>query len=617
MDHFFVEFRLYAMVALGIGLVIFVHELGHFLAARWCGVRVEVFSLGFGPRLFGWRRNGTMYQLSAVPLGGYVKMAGEEGVEEGQAPRSDELPAKSIGQRFLIYSGGVVMNVIFALVVFPLILMAGVRFPEPIVDVVPGGPAWQAGMQPDSRVLSVNGNDVYAFHHIIQEVALGSPEGTDLVVLDPGSKTPRNVHVVPTYNKALGAYAIGVTAPTDSEGRIEVTPGSPAAAAGLHDGDAIVEVVGGISGLPVFEQLGDREQTGNPVTLRVKRADGTEATVTITPRPAEKPPLRLGVGPLYGHVDDLRPSPFVDATGLKKGDRIAEVDGQPILFAFDILRAISRVEQGADEAARTLHLKVEREGATVDLTGPVLKPGDTLRFDRDVAITHESVGARIAVTPHSAAAEAGIQSGDRIVSIDGKGVARFEDILEAAKKATVDDPLDLVVERGPADARTTIIASVALKPIALPEYGVNSREPTYIYKATSPGQAVKVGIFSSWKLVQESWLTLKRILLGSVSGSNIGGIITISVVSHSWAADGIAKLLFFLCMLSMNLAFLNVLPIPLLDGGHLFFLLIEKVKGSPVSERVLGYSQLVGIVLIVSLMVYVTYNDVVRWLIPH
>ena len=90
-------------------------------------------------------------------------------------------------------------------------------------------------------------------------------------------------------------------------------------------------------------------------------------------------------------------------------------------------------------------------------------------------------------------------------------------------------------------------------------------------------------------------------MLGQVSGRNIGGIITIGVVSHSWASVGLSKLFFFLCMLSMNLAFLNVLPIPVFDGGHLLFLLIEKVKGSPVSERVLSYSQMVGIVLIVSL----------------
>jgi regulator of sigma E protease len=86
-------------------------------------------------------------------------------------------------------------------------------------------------------------------------------------------------------------------------------------------------------------------------------------------------------------------------------------------------------------------------------------------------------------------------------------------------------------------------------------------------------------------------------------------------VSHSWATVGLSKLFFFLCMLSMNLAFLNVLPIPVFDGGHLMFLLIEKIKGSPVSERVLGYSQMVGIVLIVSLMVWVTYSDVMKWFV--
>jgi regulator of sigma E protease len=94
------------LVVLGIGGVIFVHECGHFFMARWCGVRVDVFSLGFGPRLLGFRRGATSYQLALLPIGGFVKMAGEEGTE-GRGPAPDELPAKSVGQRFLIYSGGV------------------------------------------------------------------------------------------------------------------------------------------------------------------------------------------------------------------------------------------------------------------------------------------------------------------------------------------------------------------------------------------------------------------------------------------------------------------------------------------------------------------------------
>jgi regulator of sigma E protease len=615
MDHFFVEFRLYAMVALGIGLVIFVHELGHFLAARWCGVRVEVFSLGFGPRVFGWRRGGTMYQLSLVPLGGYVKMAGEEGLEAGRAPDPDELPAKSVGQRFLIYSGGVIMNMVFALIVFPLILMAGVPFPEPIVDVTPGGPAWSAGIEPGTRVVSVNGNPVYAFHHIVNEVALGSPEGLDLVVLPPGSTSPRSVHVVPEYEKDMGFYAIGVSQDPDPLARVELAPGSPAADAGIKDGDRVVGVEGGIPGLPILDQLAEQMQAGGSVTARFRRADGSEYDATIEPRAGPKPSKILGVMSMFDRVADVRPTPLAAATGVRKDDRILSIGERRIERAFDVLRALRAVETGPDEAARTLTTRVERDGRELALNGPVLKPGDALALHKDLAVLPDRESTRIVVMPGSAAAAAGLRTGDRIAKIDDKEVSRYADILDAVKKLDGGAALSLVVERGFGDGRETFTAQVAPAPLPQPEYGLNIREATYIYKASSPVDAVKVGLASSWKLVQESWLTLKRILLGSVSGSNIGGIITIGVVSHNWAADGLAKLLFFLCMLSVNLAFLNVLPIPVLDGGHLFFLIVEKVKGSPVSERVLGYSQLVGIVLIVSLMIYVTYNDVVRWIL--
>ena len=183
-----------ALVVFGIGLVIFVHEGGHFLAARFCKVRVDVFSLGFGPRLFGWKRGDTLFQVAAVPIGGYVKMAGEESsmTAPGLPPAPDELLSKTVGQRFLIYSGGVIMNVVFGLVVFPLILMWGVPFTQPLLgDPVPGTPAWHAGLKPFTRVLSVNGSSVYGFMHIPTEVALGSVEETRMTVLEPGSSTPR------------------------------------------------------------------------------------------------------------------------------------------------------------------------------------------------------------------------------------------------------------------------------------------------------------------------------------------------------------------------------------------------------------------------------------------
>src|SRR5262245_62099120 len=110
-----------AEMIIGIGLVIFVHEFGHFLAARLCKVRVDVFSLGFGPKLVGVRRGDTLYQLALLPIGGFCRMAGEEQLGEETQPAPYELRAKPVGQRFFIYSGGVLMNVLFGVVVMPLI----------------------------------------------------------------------------------------------------------------------------------------------------------------------------------------------------------------------------------------------------------------------------------------------------------------------------------------------------------------------------------------------------------------------------------------------------------------------------------------------------------------
>lgn len=605
MDDLLLNIYRWALVAFGIGLVIFVHELGHFLAARWCNVRVETFSLGFGPKLLGWKRGSTTYQIAAVPLGGYVKMAGEEGAADGRAPEPDELPGKSVGQRFLIYSGGVLMNVAFALVVFPIILTVGVPFSEPVVGATtPGSPAWHAGLQPGTRVESVNGNAVYSFMNIPNEVALGSPEETILVVRDPGASSSRTVRLVPQWNEALGAYSIGVNPAADAGGAIAVEKGSPAEKAGLADGDRLVEVAGTSAGLTLDERLAKAARNGGVVRATFER-EGRAFEAEIAPeRDARTETRLLGVGPLVRRVVAVRDTPLARASGLAKDDRILLVDGAPLARPYDFLERL-------EAAQGPVQVSVERGGSPLALQIPTLAPGEAVQLAQDVALGQDADSTFVAITPSSAAAEAGLRDGDRIARIDGRAVATFADVQSAAKEAGKDQELELAVERG----SETIVVRVAPRAWRPPSYGFGVRDAQYVFRADGPLDAVRAGFTLSWKFLEESWLTLKRILFRQVSGQNIGGIITIGVVSHSFVSDGIAKLFYFLCMLSMNLAFLNVLPIPVLDGGHLLFLAIEKLKGSPVSERIHGYSQLVGVVLIVSLMVYVTFNDVVRWIV--
>lgn len=694
---------------LGIGLVIFVHEAGHFIAARICKVRVDVFSLGFGPRLLGWKRGATLYQIALIPLGGYVKMAGEELTAPGErrslAP--DELAAKSVGQRFFIYSGGVLMNLLFAVIVLPIVLAVGVPSWEPVLGPpVPGSVAWEERIPAGTRVLTVNGSSVFDFLHIPTEVAISGRDDVEMEVLFPGAALPQTVTLSPRYDAEIGLHDVGVSPSTDFEGRIDVAPGSPAAAAGLETDDRVLGVEGMSPYLSLDEQMALAFGARGPITLRIER-DGAERTVTVRPEPhSETSRDRLvGVEPASVLLADTRPDPVIDALGLVVGDRLREVDGVPINRSGDVQRALlagagspvrivvdrrdhtlradsdpdalSELESklvlearssargservpprpaalfveapGDSRLARALGLSagdqivsvqgdevfdvadfegaleratgpslsvvVRRPPELVELVGPVLDEQAAVALSRDLYVARDLDRTRIAVLPGAAAEEAGLRDGDEITSFDGTPVHDWDSFQALAGIASRRGaPVRMTVRRETADGGASEIR-VELTPreVVPLVYGFGLRQAQYVYKADSLTQAIEVGVASSWRLLVESGRTLSKMVLGEVSPKHLGGIITIGFVSTRLATQGMSKLFFFLCLLSINLAFLNVLPIPILDGGHLFFLAIEKLKGSPVSERTLGYSQIVGLVLIVSLMVYVTYNDVARW----
>lgn len=213
---------------LGIGLLIFVHELGHYLAARLAGVRVEVFSLGFGQRVFGFVRNGTDYRLSLIPLGGYVRVAGEDPTQRENLA-DDDLYAKGFGARALFFSGGVLMNVLFALVAFPLIFRSGVEFTAPVVgDVQTGGAAWRAGIEPGDRIAAVGGKRTYSFENLEVEIALAGGKGGVPLEVTRGDTT-RTVLVEPRYSESRGLFELGIfPANADEPVLVEsVTSGSP------------------------------------------------------------------------------------------------------------------------------------------------------------------------------------------------------------------------------------------------------------------------------------------------------------------------------------------------------------------------------------------------------
>jgi regulator of sigma E protease len=598
-------------VAFGIGLVIFVHEGGHYLAARLCRVRVDVFSLGFGPRLFGWRRGGTLYQIAVVPFGGYVKMAGEElGGDRDRAPRSDELAAKSPLQRLFIYSGGVMMNVVFALVAFPVALLAGVPSLTPLIgEPAKGSPAWQSRLEPGTKFLSINGTELFDFLDIPNEIALGGARPARIEIERPGSETREFLEITPQYSEREGLYRIGVELGWDPDLRMLVAPGSPAAEAGILENDRLLAVAGQPRALGPARGLMEALALGGPITLQVAR--GTEEhEFTIAPRPSTVKLVILGLQPGGLVIRAVRSGALAEDLGFEAEDRLLSIGGRLVHTTLEILPALL-------SASGPIAIEISRAGQTRTLTVPGLDEAGAVALVDDLAIEADFDSPLLSTVPDSAATEAGVLPGDRLLRVDGDDVSSYGAFFERTKSSRErGKSVGLEVSRETPDGGHERKAfTITPRNVPPPDYGLGLRRPEYVWRVPSVPGAIAAGCSSSLRFARSVWLTLRKMGSGEVSSKNMGGIVTIGLVSHTFALEGWPKFFFFLCILSINLAFLNVLPIPVLDGGHLFFVLIEMIKGSPVSERTLGYSQIVGLVLIVSLMVYVTYNDVMRFFI--
>ncbi|MEZ5318836.1 MAG: RIP metalloprotease RseP [Vicinamibacterales bacterium] len=267
-----------------LGVLVFVHELGHFLVARWYGVRVITFSLGFGPKIFTVKRGGTEYCVSAVPLGGYVKLAGET-VEEERSGEPDEFLSKSRWIRFQVYLAGPVMNFILAFIVLTASLMGGADVPvvnsSPVVvgAVTADSPAARAGIQPGDRVLSVDGRDVPTWDDYHIEILPKADREVTLVVDRAGQ--PLTFTVTPN---AVGRFEMGDIGlrPVVRPQVAAVTPGSPAERAGLQRGDVVLGVGDerGLTQPDIIDRI--RASEGRPLRFVLER-DHAERDLLITP----------------------------------------------------------------------------------------------------------------------------------------------------------------------------------------------------------------------------------------------------------------------------------------------------------------------------------------------
>ena len=304
-----------------LGVLVFVHELGHFMAARWNGVRVLTFSIGFGPRIFGFRRGDTEYVLSIIPLGGFVKMAGES-PDDPRAGQPDEFMSKSKWQRFQILIMGPAMNLLLAVVVMAVVLMQGASTPSylrkpALVGVVNAeSPAAVAGVQPGDLITRLGSAEVATWEQLELAVAARPEADVDIVVIRDRQEVrlpirPATTRVGPGESPQFEVGTIGVLPDVYPMIR-DVISGQPAAAAGLQANDTILSINGRrmVFGAQVSEAIAGTAD--GPVRVEVERA-GARQLIEVTPvKEGDRPRIGISIGDA---VETFTPTPL-QAVGL-------------------------------------------------------------------------------------------------------------------------------------------------------------------------------------------------------------------------------------------------------------------------------------------------------------
>jgi regulator of sigma E protease len=646
------------VVAIGIGLVIFFHELGHFAVAKWCDVLVERFSIGFGPVIWSRKYGETEYALSAIPFGGYVKMLGQDDLDPSQMT-SEELAkhprsymAKPVAQRMAIISAGVTMNIITGVMFYAVAFGHGIeQLPAHVGSVVPGFPAWtQGGLQPGDRITSIDSRSTTTFDDINRAIALSSGP-IDVKGTHIDNKT-FELQLEP--NLSDGRRMIGVTPELSlrifkSKDPAEPTadPGTPAAAASppFEPDDQIVAVNG--HSVSDFAQLQQFlvEDRAKPVVLQVARESnsGHPVDITVGPQRFRQMGLTMDVGKITGIVKD---SP-AEKNGILVGDKIVRLNAQRVGEEVDPLRLPDVL---AALAGQEVTIVVQREVERADPKSieirlvPVNKPGwvdPMMRPDSPLAIPAIGVACNVIPTvlqvqPGSAAEKAGIKKGDRIKSAD---LVLKPDI---AKDFFGEKPitLELTAEKGSSKTGTwpfvVYMTQLALDRDVQLTFTSKEHEPVVLAPAVDPhgdwfvagtrgmhldraiitlksdgiADAAVMGLTHTKNSIIDLYLTLRNLFTRQLSYENLHGPLGIISVAYGVAQQGLAEMCLFLGILSANLAVLNFLPIPVLDGGHMVFLIWEAVTRKRPSERVQIAATYFGMAFVLCLAILVFYLDI-------
>jgi len=665
-----------------LGVLITVHELGHFLVAKASGVRVLTFSIGFGPTLVSFRRGETEYRVGLLPLGGYVRMYGDD--------VSDEVPAAEKHRAFLEKPTPIKMAIAFAgpaaNLLLPLVLFFGIAVGTeevtlPVVGtVLPGEPAETAGLRPGDRITAVNGAPVATFSDLVDTIGPRPDLPTPVVVDRAGASvtltvTPRAA--TDAAGKPVGR--IGMLA-TRTLPTVNVAEGSSAALAGVQRDDRVVDVNGAATAdLPALLAALDAADPAQPLTLTVERKapkeskeskesketketketkekpienatndpNDTKATASSSSPPPKAPEARSSpVAQAKAATDQpeqvritltipgVAPAPA--ATPAAMGDVSA-------LIGYGLLRGlVRRADLGCSDVVEAGCAQEESPPVPTSTTAPEVPLVRFALLDDDLAAaalgeqvrkTRAAVSVAIeeqqrrrglagqdgqiaGVIAESPAGEKGLKAGTRVVAVDGVALRTASDLPVALAK-DMDGPhvIGLVDERGQGSAFAFLMAKSTKREqggqkilgLTLTQAQGDAQMAT---REVSVAEAARRAVTETGETIGAVVAGYAMLITGKVGLDQLGGPVMLATIAGEAARSGVEVFATTMALLSVNLALLNLLPVPVLDGGHLLLFSIEAVRRKRLTAEARLRATKVGLVFVGVLMFVAIFNDV-------
>ncbi|MCH2138202.1 MAG: site-2 protease family protein [Phycisphaerales bacterium] len=689
------------LVMAGFGLLILVHEAGHFLAAKWANIRTDAFAIGFGPVLVSYRRGvgvrlgscdpdvvrragappraltdeqlanhgigETEYSLRVFPLGGFVRMLGQDDVDPSAVfPDPRAFNRASIGRRMVVISAGVVMNLLLAAVLFVIAFSMGVHFDAPVVGSVRPGSAAELAVNADGditpikagdRIVRIDGAPTPTFADVQVAAAMAVPGSTLDIELQRGEATVQ-VFAEIQVDPATDLPSLGV-APAAS-----TTVLANPAVKGVLDRTVSQWAVSGPTPQPgwTLVGLGPTVDDLRPVELMVELEDvarrtqgqtfawgwrdgeGTVHTGTVVAQPMWQR-LRypdatgstmvgweeglIGLVPMI-EISSVVPGSVNDGV-LQAGDLVLEFAG------INAPRMREFREGVLAHGVGDVEMRIERGGTVMDVTARIV-PQSTFnpvpkmhlypayawhapRFSGPMPAVAMPGGPGTPARTATPAADASIAAGARFAINGQDGVSPWIDLWQLVHGSVV---------KALGEVQFNVIEEGATREVALQlddtwtasvmdlhwqsPMPVMFFEPLQVERSSGgdPIEAVRMGLHETWNFVVLTYVTIDRLFRGTVGVEQLHGPVGIVHLGTRIADRGIAYMLFFLALISVNLAVLNFLPLPIVDGGLMLYLVYEKVKGEPPSIAFQNGAALVGLLLIGSLFMVTFYNDIVR-----